>query len=216
MPSRDLKKDKEKKAFLKRLNNFLIKYFKWFVFLLILIVFVCGYYFLLFPKYEEVRNTIKNNQEQQREVFLSKQRSYNKLKDYIDSYNALPQEGLGKIDKILPEVYNQEKLFSELNYLIKSNNLILKNISIVSGNGRGAFGEEKSKKGQSSSDTFVEIPSDVNKFSATLSVVGTNYYSLKNLLYNLEDNIKLINITNLNFSPSSQVTTISFDTYYLK
>ncbi|MCD4694066.1 hypothetical protein K8R62_01780 [bacterium] len=216
MSNKDIKDEKEKKAFLKRVNNFLINYFKWFVFLLILIVFVCGYYFLLFPKYKEIENTIKSNQEQQQEVFLTKQRTYNKLKDYIDSYNALPQKDLGKIDKILPEAYNQEELFSELNYLIKRNNLILKSVNINSGNSRSEFGEEKPNKNKALNSGAINIPSGVEKFSATLSIVGTNYYSLKNLLYNLENNIKLINITNLSFSPSSQTTNITFDTYYLK
>ena len=217
MPTqRDFQTERERKIFLKKINTFLIKYFKFLVLFLVLLVLVLGYFFLLGPEYKEIQTLIRNSQEQRQEMFLSKQKKLNRLKDYIKSYEKFSSEEKEKIDYILPQKYNQEELFSELNYLVEKNNLILKNISVKGGKTQVEFGQTKEDIEKQVQDPILKTPAGVQKYAVDVSILGTNYYSLKNLLYTLENNLKLLDITQLNFSPGSKTVNLTLMTYYLK
>jgi len=213
---RDFKTERERKIFLKKINSFLIKYFKFFVLFLVVLVLVLGYFFLLGPKYKEIQTMIKHSQQQRQEIFLSKQKKLNRLKDYIKSYEKFSSQNKEKINYILPQKYNQEQLFSELNHLVEKNNLILKNISVKGGKTKVEFGQTKKDIENQAQNETLKAPAGVQKYAVEMSILGTNYYSLKNFLYTLENNLKLLDITKLNFSPSSKTLNLTLMTYYLK
>ncbi len=217
MPTqRDFKTERERKIFLKKINTFLIKYFKFFVLFLVLLVLALGYLFLLGPKYKEIQTMIKHSQEQRREIFLAKQKKLNRLESYIESYDKFSSLEKEKINYILPKKYNQEELFSELNYLVEKNNLILKNISVKGGKTQVEFGQTKKDIEARVQNPILKAPPGVQKYAVDVSILGTNYYSLKNLLSTLENNLKLLDITQLNFSPGSKTVNLTLMTYYLK
>ena len=59
---------KDKKKYFKAINNILIKYFKWFVILSVVIVLVVGFFLLLKPKYDQINSLLESSQQKQQEL----------------------------------------------------------------------------------------------------------------------------------------------------
>lgn len=215
MPEQQPKKSFINKFYLKKINNFLLSYFKIFIFVVVLILLSLGYLFLVKPKYEQVNAQIKNFKDSRETLYQKNLRTLNELNDYIESYESIPEENVKKVHAMLPDRYNKEELFSELNHLVSGNNLTLKSVKVKGDGGDLKFGETKGgeKKGE---NKYIDKPEDVETYTVTMSILGTNYGSLKNLLFTLERNMKLLDITELNFSPSGKTVNITLQTYYSK
>ena len=49
-----------------------------------------------------------------------------------------------------------------------------------------------------------------------MSIVGVDYVNLKGLLHDFESNAQLLDVVDLNFSPSDQSASFTVNTYYMK
>lgn len=191
-----------KKIIRKEINTFLNNNFKWFIALAVIIILISGFFFLLKPKHEETLKLVRIISEQEGLDLEAKQKELEEIRDFLQSYSEVEERYIKKINSIAPPRQNKEELFTEFNYIISRNGLSLQTIDI----GGGGEGKKESP---------VQAGNKLNQVSVRLKVRGTDYRAFKNFLSVLENNLQLMDITNINFQPSSESTEMTINTYYL-
>ena len=218
---------KDKKKYFKAINNILIKYFKWFVILSVVIVLVVGFFLLLKPKYDQINSLLESSQQKQQELIRQRVEKLENLQGIIESYDNIPEHQKDKIKAILPERKTKEELFTEIKQLVEANNnkLVLKSISIHKGGEKEEDKREvttreeaKDKKDDEQEIPKIDrsVPEGVEKLKLEILVFGTNYNNIKRLLTTLENSLPIIDVTQISFSSGGNSVNLTLETYQLK
>jgi len=203
----------------------LIGRFFWFVSLfIVLVILLIGYTYFLQPKWAEVKKTgildynteLKNKQEA--EDYLAR------LDESLKKFQQINKSDVEKLAKILPAESGIPDLFIILEKLMAASQLKLKSLDISQGGGQAVGGQKLA-------DTIPELQAEavtsasvnINTLSINLNISGGKQYSdLKNLLENIEKEIRIMDIVSLTYSPpgggvsgGEASYSINLTTYYL-
>ena len=209
----ELEEENEKRQQLKRkLNNIFSQYFNLLLVLEIILIFVFGYFLLLKPKYDQINNQINlvNNQEQR--DYQSKVQELQQINSLIDVYKKIDPDYVKKINSLVPVEKNREELFSQINYIVAKNQLLLSQISLASANSL----DKKTEKPATTTAKDYLASGEVEKVSISISVKGATYELLKNFLSALENNLRLMDVQAISFNPKDGSASLTVNTYYLK
>ncbi len=210
-------KEKDNGEIKHRINFVFSRYFKLFMLAIILTIFAGGYIFVVGPKYKEIENKkkeISNNEELE---YFKQKRKIKQLNDLINVYKNISQADMEKIDLLLPsEEKIHEELFSQIESIILRNGLLLKSLEIDTreSSSKSAKNSDSAKiKGETEEDV---LPKDIGRVRINLNILGLDYFKLKDLVRVFENNLRLIDIDEINFQPDNNSAIIGFYTYYLK
>lgn len=207
------RKKLKKEEMMQKINIFLARYFNWLLVLVVLIVIVAGSFFILKPKYDYITELKKGNESGQEQEYSARRLYLNKIKSLIEAYNKVNPSDVEKINFILAERDVPEELFTQIESLTKENGLLLESLKIEPAEEAvKSAGVSLTKKVEKTSS----LPAEIGKMKGTLSVVGVDYFSLKSLVSALENNLMVMDITNLNFKPDASSAELVFYAYYLK
>lgn len=219
---------KEKK--ISKLNYTLNTYYKYISIVSVIIVFILGVWFLLWPKFSDIQHQNNNRvpelkqERDDKKLYLSK---LIKLEEqYANVTSTDNSRELEKIDSILPDKANVQSLFVEIERLVVESGFVLEQISI--------------NDVKTDIDQLIEfqvadfmdwdgLPPELKAVDIEISVEGGGYNEFKSLLKRIEDNVRLFNLVTVNFSALSEPSYISqageeiatkqysfnFRTYYL-
>jgi len=209
------KDQKEEKRKL-QINNFLMHYFKLFVFVILIIMLTAGYFMLIRPKYKKVIRDIALISADKEVEYLTQQRYLDKLNELKAIYKNINPEDKNKINVILPSQTEVEDLFSEIEVIVLKNGLLLASLQVElkedKASSRGAYIPKSALKTKEEE----ELPKEIGQVSIKMEIIGTDYNGFKNMLRTLENNLRLMDIIQLSFSPSSEQTSLELLAYYLK
>lgn len=191
------------------LNLFLNNYFNIIILLIVIIALVISYFIVIKPKYDETMAAIQSNIEQQQKLYSDQQKKLNSLKTISDLYSKISPTDLKKFNGVLPDNYVKEKLFGELDEIITQNGFILNSVQIAKDDGK-----KKEVRAEDGSPVPPAPVSKVGELKIDLSLSAVNYNGFKNLLKLLETNLRLFDITQLNFSPGGNTVNLTLTTYY--
>lgn len=179
-----------------KLNLFLNSYFNIFLTILLVFILIIAFLLVLRPQYKKTLNIIQQNLEEQQRLYAGQQKKLVNLQAITAVYKQISPADLQKFDVILPNDYPTEALFGELEELITQSGFILSSVNF----------------------TRDEVASDsaVGHVNMNLALGAVDYAGLKSLLRKLENNMRLLDIQNLNFSPSEETLSLSMTTYYYK
>jgi hypothetical protein len=162
----------------------------------VLILFLLlAYWFFLGPKFRATQDLIRANIAEQANLYVLSQRKLANLKAVAAVYQTISPADLQKFNGVLPDRYIPERLFGELEEIISSGGWLIKDISV-------------SPAAPSSADE------KLGQVNVELSLSGLDYIGFKKLLRLLENNLRLLDITSVDFSPGGNSATIIFTTYY--
>jgi len=193
-------------------NLIIFNSFRFSMIIIVLLIFFLGYRFILEKKYEHIQNKIiKTQEKQQKQAELNIR--FQELDSILTKYKELDNGFADKINLILPIQEIKEELFSQFEYLIESNGFMLKNLSI-SGFTPPNQNQNISRHGNKSP----KIPqvNSLGKVHITLNIVGIDYEGMKKIINIIENNMRIMDINNLNFSPDSNSLALGITTYYQK
>ncbi|MFH1427951.1 MAG: hypothetical protein ABIG60_05515 [Patescibacteria group bacterium] len=214
-PEDKIKKSKTAVSEIKRkIVYYLSLYFKWLILIISGLILILGIIFFVIPKYNEIREFIRVNEGKNIGDLNEATNYLEKLNDLITIYQKIDTVDIENIKSMLPEENIKEDLFTELESIITKNGLLVKSIIINEPEGETA-NNNQGRKINESQTARLSLPKDIKKIKINLTVVGTNYFSFKNLLKALEKNLRIIDITNLEFSPEGETITLGLETYYL-
>jgi|WetSurMetagenome_2_1015567.scaffolds.fasta_scaffold04545_6 hypothetical protein len=214
MPGKNSEKQSEavevNKAWIREFNKFLSDYFRWIVTVIVIIILCLGSFLILKPKYDQTMGYISVLNQRQQVDFDAKNKELNEINALLKEYASIDKSYIDKINAVAPVLGNKEELFSEINHFISGNQLFLQSISL--GEEEGYLDNELVV--MTSADK--KVSSNIRSINVSISVSGTNYQGLKNLLLSLENNLHLMDAPTLVFSPSSDSTTLKLNIYYFK
>ncbi len=186
------------------LNLFLNNYFNLILVFILALILLGAYLSFIKPKYQETKLLIQSNLEQQQRLYAEQVKKLNNLRVISDLYEKIPVADLDKFNEVLPDDYIKEALFGELEEIITQNGFVVNSISL-------------SESGLSIEDE--EAVNDKEKtgtLNINLSLSAVNYGGLKNLFRLLESNLRLFDVTEVNFSSSGNMVELVLSTYYYK
>lgn len=189
---------------------FVFKYFNFLLIGLVIGMLFIGWTYILSPKYDSITkvsaqaNAAKEEQKEVMERYLTR------LNNYQESYENISLTEREKLDKVLPQEENVKVLYLKFEQLANDLGLILPSLNIEVMEEAG-----KAKKSKTST-TEEEKPEEIGLIKISVQLLGTDYETLKRLLRFLENNLRIMDIEELNFGPSEQTTHLKILTYYLK
>lgn len=213
MPKKDLE-EKEgeteaRKIWTKKINKFLSDYFNWVVALMVAAIFIFGFFFLLVPKYNQTVKYVDIFSQKGEADVQAENSELAEIKSLLRAYAGVDPARLSQISAIAPVKKNKEELFSEINYLVSRSQLSLQSVSLSEISDYSDLGLVPPSPADSA------LISNLQEVSINLSVNGADYEVFKNFLASLENNLHLMDVVNLSFSPGSAVS-LTINTYYAK
>ncbi len=193
-----------------RIQELLINNFKWMIAAAVLIIFVLGYFLFLQPRYDDIVNQ-KNDLASEKTELSSLENELLQLNSSKESYKSLDSATIDKINSILPDSKNKDDLPALFENIALKNGLLLTSINVNP--------QIAGEAGGNAEETINSIQSgngEIGKIRISLQVFGTDYANLKKFLIALENNLRLLDVNKIDFSPATKKTTIDLVTYYLQ
>lgn len=192
------------------LNVFLIKYFRLLVLGICLLLLAGAFFFLIRPKYAELNQLSAETAKLQAD-YGEQQAYFSKLKELEGAYNQIDPRDIEKIAAILPSSDDQEDLLPQVESMAARSGLLLTSLSVTKKD------EDKTAgPGSSGPAAASNLPAGVKSLKISMELAGIDYVGLKNMLAALENNLRLINVDRIVFSPEENKATIEASAYYLK
>lgn len=190
-------------------NNLLNKYFNLFVVILVSFLLFLSYSFFLKPKADETINAISENISSHEKLLQAEKNKLASLQEAVIAYKTINPVDLARVNTILPDDYDKEALYGELEEIIKKNGFIPTLISLTKES------ETPVKDSNNPNTTASKTVSKIGVVNVTLNVASIDYAGAKKLLGVLENNLRLIDIKNVNVGDGRSAV-LTFSTYYYK
>lgn len=175
-----------------------VKYFS-VVFVVVILFSIIGLGYLLYSLTSGDLDQLKTLIAQNQNELSLKQQKIEELKKIKTGYEGL-NDSAKKIIDALPQKADLPGIFIQLEQLAVKNNLLLNSLDIANKDSA-----EKDKK---------EIEG-LNKLSIILSISGGDYFAFKKFLFDMENNLRLLDVKSLAYSPEENSYNIVLNTYYL-
>lgn len=218
--AKEPKKEKKQKmvetrqsVFWLKFKSYAIKYFIQYYQIIILVFIVAilffGVMFLIIPKINQI-------QDQRQVVLPSKQKLVDLKMDYLNSlreseidYNEIGSSVVDKVFDALPTNIDKPSLMVELEQITQRNNAKMLAIDISEEDYEVIEPESEQLKDILSQDSTIKV------VKISLSLQGTDYNHMKDLLQDIEYNLRIMDIESIKFSPDFENIAINLRTYYL-
>lgn len=194
-----------------QINTFLNNYFNLFVVIFVSLLLFMAYLFLLRPKVDATTMTISENISSHEKLLEAEKNKLSSLQGAVLSYNNINKVDLDRVNTILPDDYDKEALYGEIEEIIKQNGFTPTLISITK--------DSEAVKTDTGSDVKAvvvpEISEKVGTINIDVSISAIDYAGLKNLLQVLENNLRIINVKKVTLGDKNSAS-LEFSTYYYK
>jgi len=192
-------------------NIFLSKYFGAVAVFVAMAILVFGNLFFVWPEYKRIINDIESANKKEDLKYAERQKYLKQLKELKAEYQKISPDDIKKIEIMLPKKNNREELLAQMENMIARNGFLLADLRVedIVEKQDGAADEAEKKDSIDPADR-----KGVNKIKINMNIVGTDYDGFKRLLRVIENNLRLLDITNLSFSPGSQKTSLEMYAYY--
>lgn len=190
------------------INTFLNTYFNLFVVIFVSFLMFASYLFILQPKMQKTTTAISENISSQQKLLQAQKTKLANLQKAIASYNSIDKVDSERINQILPDDYNKELLYGEIEELITRNGFVPSLISLTK------EGEGADVKGTAPTEA-AKISDKIGVINISLGIASVDYAGLKNLLSILESNLRLLDVKQVSLS-GGQAGSLELSTYYYK
>ncbi len=180
-------------------NVLLNSYFNLFVVIFISFLLFLSYFLVLKPKVDETTNAISENINSHERLLKAEKDKLASLQEAILAYNKIDQIDLDRVGGILPNDYDKEALYGEIEEIIVKNGFIPTSITLT-----------KTEAAVASSTN-----PKIGVINIDLTVASVDYAGMKNLLKVLEANLRILDVKELAISGGG-AGTLNIDTYFYK
>ena len=193
------------------ITNFLFHYLGIIIFIFIFLFFIFGILYIILPKYNSIKdditatNVAKKKEKEDMELYLLK------LKSYLNNFNKISDQDKEKINVLLPNSGQVEYLLVNMESLVRQRGLMLTSLEITE---KEKTKESKTRRAKTSESEKIDLPPGVNIITIKMEITGTDYNSLKKLLKEIENNLRILDIDKIGFSPGGTCLSIEMTSYY--
>ena len=169
---------------------------------------MAGSLFLFFlPQYQKTLAEANDNYQQAQKDLLDKQKYQTSLIQLNDFYQRIDQKTRNKVIDILPVKLDRENLLAEIEAICLANSLLIKSSDVIAG--------EKDSAAASGTVNVASLNSQLMSATIKLELQGKDYQSFKSLLKTVENNLHLMDIQRLDYSPGKNQIVLEIQVYYL-
>lgn len=164
--------------------------------LAVLIILILSFLFVLKPKYDEI---IQSQQEfkTRQEEFENQKIYFDGIKKLISNYQKIASADIEKINNVLPQKKDVAGLFVQMEALAKESGLNLLGLDIAER--KEPLELEKIK---------------IKELDIALNLSGGDYFAFKKFLNAVESNLRIMDVTSINFSSEAETYALNLKTYY--
>lgn len=170
--------------------------FKLISFLAVLIILILSFLFVLKPEYNKIvkiRQEFKTKQEE----FANQKNYFDDIKKLISNYQKITSADIEKINNVLPQKKDIAGLFVQMEAIAKESGLNLLGLDIAE---RKEPPELEKLK--------------IRELDIALNLSGGDYFAFKKFINAVESNLRIMDITSINFSPEAETYALDLKTYY--
>ena len=175
------------------------RYLPLFTAALVIIILVVGYLNLM-PQYQEAKINGHNNLALQQAKKEALDKQLVDLKQLLANYRQINQVDVERLEKVLPTKNDIAGLFSQLQTLADEQQFSLASVNIDQ--------EPEKLADQPDADR-------IKKLTLTITLVGQPYPAFKALLDSIEDNLRLLDVNAVYFTPETNNYSLNVFTYYV-
>ena len=190
------------------LNLFLNNYFNALLAAALVIFLTLAAFVLIIPKFQVIQEEVQAKINEEQNFYASSERKLISLQAIGLIYSKISPADLQRFNSVLPDPYAKEKLFGELEETVGTGGWRLDSITINS--------EDVSARATATATgTLAELNDPhLQAVGVDLTISAIDYAGLKSLLKLLENNLRLIDITSISFSPEDMTVNLKVVTYY--
>jgi Tfp pilus assembly protein PilO len=197
------KEKKNKNQLFAKLLEILNRFFFVIAIAVFFIFIGAGYFYLIEPKFNSLKLETETKEGQEKKVLNDLQEYLNRLESYRKEYNEISKADKAKIDSLVAGNYFPEDIYVNMQKIISSRGITLNSIDV-----------------KASDNLDINIDQTTTNISLgriviSLSISGVNYEGLKQLLTIFEENLRLMDVQKVSYSPSQNSASIEINTYYL-
>jgi len=192
-------------------NIFLNRYYPLLGLGIFTLILSLAYFFFIAAKITEVKQQ-KNSRlpivQQESAALQAYFKESDELNAFVKNYNALHQAELNKAGYVLPITAKIPELMAQLPALISQDGFQISQFSVVSA---------EPKNTSRSDEPAAPAENSIKQLSVNLAITGGDYFSFKNLLNDIENHLRLLDIISIEFKSAQGSTgyTLNMQTYYL-
>lgn len=190
-----------------QLLEFFINNYQLFIGLICLLVMVGSLFGFFLPQYRQTLAESNDNYQRAQQELADKQRYQASLIKLNDFYKRIDQKTRNKVIDILPAKLDRENLLAEIEAICLANSLLIKSSDVVVG--------EDNAPTASSTVNVASLNSQLRSATIKLELQGKDYQSFKSLLKTVENNLHLMDIQRLDYSPGKNQIVLEIQVYYL-
>ncbi|MFA6194816.1 MAG: hypothetical protein WC719_03685 [Patescibacteria group bacterium] len=196
------------------LNVFLNDYFNIMLAAALIFFLFIAYLVFLGPKFRATQAAISVNTEEKQILFETTQKRLASLKAVSEIYKKISPADLQKFNSVLPDAYVRERLFGELEEIIGRGGWLISDIAISQDEGKKAAAPIVTEEGTATAASAPILNKKIGTISLQLNISSIDYPGFKNLLRLLESNLRLFDVTSIEFSPADDSAAVTITTYY--
>ncbi len=198
------------------ISLFLLHYFKHLSVVLAIIILLFGLFYVIRPKYTTMNKAVEDDRKK-KEAEIQKIKNYlDKIENLKNKFDSIPTEEVKRINQMIPSDKDPEVLFPEIESLV--GNLGTVTSIEINKQDTDSGGEilEKLLQQVSKKKSDKKKVNPLGKINIKLQISGLNYTTFKKLLSHFEENLRLMDVNSVNFSPDGKSVSLDITTYYLK
>ncbi|MFA5184038.1 MAG: hypothetical protein WC456_00765 [Patescibacteria group bacterium] len=195
------------------LNLFLRNYFPALIAAALVLFLGLAYFFFLGPKFSAAQASIRANLDSEQRLYLNSLKKLASYRSIEELYRKIDAKDLQRFNGVLPDNYVPERLFGEIEEMVAQGGWLIGSLTI------SAPGEDRAGdtvEGEVAAPDLVSAGQNLGLYNINLSIASIDYAGLKKLLKIFENNLRLFDVTTVNFSPGDDSAEIVLSTYYYK
>jgi Tfp pilus assembly protein PilO len=200
---------------------FIVKYFRFILGAVVILLLVLSTYLILLPKYRQISDEGYLDYEQKQSTLETRKKELLELKELQEELSNITTIEMARLEKILPTSKEIPDIFLQMESLARESGLSVSRVSVSEGGARQTGTDSSSITGRSKKTKAVQT-SGIQTITISLSVEGkTTYDSFKILLDNIEDNMRIVDLDSLSYIPPVEEEdeasfSLSLTTYYME
>ncbi|HNW55916.1 MAG TPA: hypothetical protein PKN62_02460 [bacterium] len=198
----------DQNAFLEFLNNG----YPLFIGLTCLVAVIISFFGFFWPEYQNTLLEVNDNYQQAKIELANKQKYQNNLIKLNEFYKSIDQTTRNKVFDMLPTELNKENILAEIEAICLANSLMIKSSDVKA---VSESDNSSQKDGEQAAKPIDKQAEKINSAVIKLELQGREYQSFKGLLGTIENNLHLMDVKNIEYSPSKNQITLSIQIYYL-
>jgi hypothetical protein len=193
------------------LTSWLNNYFSVVIIIVLFLFLALAYWLIISPKFISIQNSLQTKVREQETLYTIAQSKLFILEDIQKVYGTIEPGDLQKFNSVLPTSYVPDRLYGQLEEIVASGGWMIQSIEFDSEDAKVV---RKTKIPVSSILTDLKKYPGLEKYNVSLSISTIDYLGVKRLLHLLETNLRLLDVTSVDFSPEAGTAVLNLNTYY--